>query len=257
MGLIIIVMLILMGACSSDGNAPVGGGGLPESGEGIPAPPAEEPAPEEPAPEEPAPEEPAPEEPAPEEPAPEEPAPEEPAPEEPPAEETDGDGLTSEEWAVVILLGLAVVAIVAGATALASRNKGGRSEPRPEAQWRLDEVTRGCRSIHDTTVMSVLQASNPAMLQSTWGAARAQLIDLEGRVGALAPDLPEESQRQSLYELGHAVAGVRGALEANVNLRLDPQAADQADLIQASSRTALYRSEQLESALQSVLYIRL
>ncbi len=94
------------------------------------------------------------------------------------------------------------------------------------------------------------------MLQSTWAAARTQLVDLESRVASLTPQLSEEGQRQSLNQLGMAVAGVRGALESNVGLRLDPEAEGQGDLIEASNRTVLYRSEQLESALQQVLYLR-
>jgi hypothetical protein len=235
-----LVAASLMAACSSSGESPLTSADLPESGETRPAlstPAAEEPAPEEPAPEE--------------------PAPEEPAPEEPSATTPDDEGLTSEEWALLIVLGLLVLAIVIGATALASRRSRGRAGTHETNQRRLDDITRGCRSIHDSAVISLLQASDPTLLQSTWAAARTQLVDLQTRVASLTAELSEAGQRQSLNELGSAVGGVRGALESNVGLRLEPEAGGQGELIEASNRTVLYRSEQLESALQQVLYLRL
>ncbi len=245
-------------ACSGDGTSPLTSLDvtLPEgSRPTVTAPPAEEPAPEEPAPEEPAPEEPAPEEPAPEEPAPEEPAPEEPAPEASVPE--DDEGLTTEEWTLLIVVGLVVLAIVIGAALLASRRTRRRDQQRTTHQRRLDDIVRECRSVHDSAVLSILQTSNPAMLQSTFAAARNQLIDLEGRATALATELPDESDRRQLNDLGMAVAGLRGALETNVGLRVEPNEPQQGELIDSSNRTVLHRSEQLESALQQVLYIRL
>ena len=196
-------------ACSGDGTSPLTSLDvtLPEgSRPTVTAPPAEEPAPEEPAPEEPAPEEPAPEEPAPEEPAPEEPAPEEPAPEASVPE--DDEGLTTEEWTLLIVVGLVVLAIVIGAALLASRRTRRRDQQRTTHQRRLDDIVRECRSVHDSAVLSILQTSNPAMLQSTFAAARNQLIDLEGRATALATELPDESDRRQLNDLGMAVAGL-------------------------------------------------
>jgi hypothetical protein len=95
------------------------------------------------------------------------------------------------------------------------------------------------------------------MLQSTFAAARNQLIDLEGRATALAAELSDEAARRALHDLGLAVAGVRGALETNVGLRVDPEGPGHGELIDASNRTVLHRSDQLESALQQVLYLEL
>ncbi len=258
--LMAVAGLLLIAACSGDGTLPANPD-LPETGDSRPAltaPPADEPAPEEPPADEPAPEEPPAEEPAPEEPPAEEP-PAEVAPptEAAPEEATDEEGLTSEEWTLLIVLGLVILALVTGAAALASRSSRRRSEAHGSLQRRLDDITRASRSIHDSAVVAILQSSNPVTLQPTWAAARTQLVDLEARVQSLTADLPDESQRRSLYELGEAVAGVRGALDANVGLRLESEGANQADLIEASNRTVLYRSEQLESALQRVLYLQL
>jgi hypothetical protein len=221
---------------------------LPEGSRPTPTAPPEAAAPEEPAP---GPTEPAATAPAPE---PSEPAITAPAPAEPAA---DDDGLTSEEWALLIVIGLAVLALVIGAASLASRRTRRRNQQRTTHQQRLDDITRGCRSVHDSAVLSILQTSNPAMLQSTFAAARSQLMDLEARAAALATELPDESARRALHDLGLAVAGVRGALETNVGLRMDPEGPGHGELIDASNRTVLYRSEQLESALQQVLYLAL
>jgi hypothetical protein len=251
------VVMVLMSAslvvaCSGDGTSPLTSldATLPEgSRPPLTAPPVE-PDTEEPAPE-PAPE---PSQPALTAPAPE-PEPE-PAPA-PVAPTVDDEGLTGEEWALLIVIGVAVLAIVIGAASLASRRTRRRNQQRTTYQQRLDDITRGCRSIHDSAVLSILQTSNPVMLQSTFAAARNQLIDLEGRASTLAAELSDESARRSLHDLGLAVAGVRGALETNVGLRVDPEGPGQGELIDASNRTVLHRSDQLESALQQVLYLTL
>jgi hypothetical protein len=197
------------------------------------------------------------EEPAPEEPASEEPAPEEPAPEEPAPEDVEGAPLTTEEWVLVILLGLLALAAVAGIVALFSRRSKGQSVDTSSKQRLLDDITRTCRSVHDTSVLSLLQATDSVTLLSGWGAAQRQLVDLEGRISSLAVGLTDPANLRSVQELGAAVTGVRGALESNVGLRMEAGASGQADLIEASNRTVLYRSEQLESALQRALYLRL
>ncbi|MGA7758382.1 MAG: hypothetical protein WBL31_13840 [Ilumatobacteraceae bacterium] len=246
----------LLAACGGgNGSSPLTSidPSLPGSGQPV----ATAPAPEEPAPEEPAPEEPAPEEPAPEEPAPEEPAPEESAPQDVAPAPADEDGLTSEQWVLIIVLGFVVVAIVIGATALASRRSRDRDELRLSHRRRLDDITRSCRSIHDSAVLSILQTNDPTILQTSFAAARAQLIDLEARIAGLADELTDEHDRRALHELELAVAGVRTALESNVGLRTDPETPGQYELLEASNRTVLYRSEQLESALQQTLYLDL
>ena len=233
-------------ACSSDGESPLTTAELP-----VP----EEPAPEEPAPEEPAPEEPAPEEPAPEEPAPEEPAPEEPAPEEPASETPveEDDGLTSEQWIFIILGGLLIIAVIAAIAALLSRKSSGASGLSSE-QVRLDGLTQTGRAIHDSTMLTVLQQHEPAALQSVWNIALGQFADFESQLAVLTQATVDPSALAVLRELEVAAAGARGALEANVSGRLGGQSAE---LLEASSQTALARRAQLGSALQRAAMVRL
>lgn len=67
----------------------------------------------------------------------------------------------------LIGIGLAVRAIVIGATALATRRSQGRAAEHGTNQRRLDDITRGCRSIYDSAVIAVLQSNNPVTLRST------------------------------------------------------------------------------------------
>jgi hypothetical protein len=233
----------MMFACSGDGESPLSSLELPESSQ----PAAEEPPAEEPAPEEP---------PA-EEPAPEQPPAEEPAPEQPPAEEADGEPLTTEEWVLLILIGLLVVAVIAGLVAAMSRRSPDEANDGGSNQRALDDITRSCRSIHDSSVIAVLQAGDPTALQATWGPARSQLVSLEGRISYLVANLSDPAAQRTVSELGSAVAGVRGALDSNVALRIGADTPGQAGLVEASNKTALNRAEQLELALQQALYLRL
>jgi hypothetical protein len=247
--LLVAASTILL-ACSGDSDSPVSSLDPSQGGDSRPAltaPPAEEPAPEEPPAEEPAPEEP---------PA-EEPAPEESPAEELPAEEPADEPLTTEEWVLVILVGLLVLGAITSMVVLFSRRSGNQASDGGANQRRLDDITRSCRSIHDSSVLTLLQTSDPVMLRSAWGAASQQLVGLETQISYLVPELSGTADLRPVQELGVAVAGVRGALESNVGLRLDTQMPDQTDVIEASNRTVLYRSEQLESALQQVLYVRL
>lgn len=245
--LIFVAAATMMFACSSDGQSPLTTAALPEA-----AP--EDSAPNEPTPEEPALEESSPEQPAPEEPAPEEPAPDEPAPEQPAQEAGSDDGLTSEQWTLIILGVVLLLGVIAAFAAVRSRRSSGASGTSPQ-QARLDGIQRNARTIHDSTVLSVLQPNEPAGLQSVWSVAQRQLIDLEVDVTTFASELTDAAAVPVIQQLGLAVSGVRGALESNVSLRLGGET--QAALVDASNQTVLTRRAELESALQQAAYLRL
>jgi hypothetical protein len=245
----------LLFACGSDGQSPLTTAELPAPEQPAPEEPApEEPAPEEPAPEEPAPEEPAPEEPAPEEPAPEEPATEQPAPEEPAAE--DDDGLTSEQWIIIVLGGLLLIAVIAAIAAMLSRRSSSPNEATSQ-QIRLDGILRTGRVVHDSTMLTVLQPNEAAGLQSVWGVAQRDLAELESQVVVLTNETVDPVAAPVLRELQTSVIGARSSLEANVSLRLGGQIADQAALVEASNQTALSRRAELGVALQRAATLRL
>jgi len=233
----------LLVACGSDATSPLSSLERPES-----APGATLPA-------EPAPTEPAPEQPAPEQPAPEQPAPAEPAPEQPPAEPTDNESLATEDWIAVILISLLALGAVIGIVALL--NRGSKDPVDNSTQMRLDDITRASRSIHDSSVLSMLRATDDVTLQTGWAVTQQQFVDVQGRISALAAQVTDPTKQRTLQELGAAVAGLQGALGSNVGLRLDPSTADQTDLIEQSRRTVLERNEQLEAATNRAIHLQL
>jgi hypothetical protein len=254
--MLVAVAATLFVACGSDAGSPGSSIERPDQRPGATV--SGEPAPDEPAPEQPAPAQPAPEQPAPEQPAPEQPAPEQPAPvapEQPVVEAPDAESesLTTEEWIAVILLGILAVVAVIGIGALLTR--GSKNQPDNSRQLRLDDVMRTSRSIHDTSVLSILQTIDAATLQTNWAVAQQQFLDLEGRIAGLVAEVSDPNTARILQDLGAAVAGLRGALGSNVSLRLDPSAAG--DLVEQSGRTVLERNQQLDAAISRSLYVRL
>lgn len=236
---LIAVAGVMLAACSDNPDSPLSS----VEGPGITLP--ETSNPDEPAPEPTTPEAP-PETTAPE-PPPETPATTVPA-------EGEDQPLTTEEWVLVILLGLLILGAVAAIAAMLGRgSKKGSTNSR---QMRLDDINRMSRTVHDSSVPSVLHASDVAAIQSAWAATQHQLVDLESRVAALATDITDTEARRAVQEVANASVGVRGALESNVALRVGTDAANQTDLIENSSRTVMQRNDQLETALQRVLYMR-
>jgi hypothetical protein len=244
---LVAVAATLFVACGSDAGSPLSSIELPDQVPGATVP--SEPAPELPSPEPPAPEQPAPDPPPVEQPEPEQPV------IELPVTETESESLTTEEWIAVILLGLLAVVAVIGIGALLTR--GHKDQPDNSRQLRLDDIMRTSRSIHDSSVLSILSIADPVTLQTSWAAAQQQFLDLEGRIAGLVVAVPDPNAARTLQDLGAAVAGLQGALGSNVSLRLDPSVATAADLVEQSKRTVLERNEQLEAAINQALYLRI
>ncbi len=170
----------------------------------------------------------------------------------PPSQETD-DGLTTEEWVLLILLGVAAVAIIIGVTSAATNHSDKKQAQRRNLNTRLRDVSSGCRWVNDQALPAVLQATTADQLNYAWGNARRHMVDLEGKIATLAAGTGDSSLDQSLSMLGQSLAGLRGAVESNVNLRLRPDAHEQQAAIQASSQTVTQRRHQLDDALVPVL----
>jgi len=146
-----------------------------------------------------------------------------------------------------------VVAIVIGATAASTSHSDDRQAQRRELNRRLRDVTSGCRWVNGTAVNNVLVATTAAQLQYSWNTARAHMIDLEGKIAALASGTGDRSLDQSLSQLGQSLAGLRGALDSNAQLRMRPDAAEQGAAIQSSSQIVAQRRQRLDDALIPVL----
>ena len=167
--------------------------------------------------------------------------------------EADDESSSGTPW-LLILGGLVLVAALIAV--LARRSRGG-SPAASAQQVRLDAILRSGRTMHDSTMLTVLQPHEPAGLQSVWGIAQRELVELEAQISSLVSEVPDAAALAVLQQLGSAVTGVRGALEANVGLRLSGQGQDQTGVVDASTQTALSRRTQLDAALQQAGYLRL
>ena len=155
-----------------------------------------------------------------------------------------------------MLGGLLVIAVIAAIAAMMSKRSGSPTTASSQ-QIRLDGILRTGRVIHDNTMLTVLQPNEPAALQSVWRIAQQEFAEFESQVVVLTNETVDPIALPVLRELQTASAGARGALEANVSLRLSGQNADQAAVVDASNQTALSRRTQLGAALQRAATLRL
>lgn len=186
---------------------------------------------------------------APEQPAPEEPAPEEPSP--PVADDTVDDGLSSEDWLLIAIIGAVAFVIILIAGSASSRRSGAKQAARTSLNARLGELVGIGQWVHDQGSIDVLRVNDPVQLQAVWATVRGRMIDLEGRTAILAADVADPQLRQSTAQLGQAVAALRGALESNVALRLDRQPG-QEHLLQSSTQAVHDRLQELRFAIGPV-----
>lgn len=236
----VIVATALLAACGDDGESPLGTGGPPAAStpsEGTTAPePTSAPAPEPTSAPEPPPDEQTP-----------------PAESQPAGETADDESLTTEEWIAIGLVVLVVLGALVGIVAFLRRDDEPANDSKPQ---RLADITRASRSIHDSTVIRLLQTTDPVTLQSGWGVAQQQLGDIEQRIVALTVEVADPAGQQTLQQLGSALAGLQGALASYVGLRVDPASAGQTDLVQQAQQTVLARNQQLDVAITQATYLQ-
>ena len=144
------------------------------------------------------------------------------------------------------------VAVIMGVTSLAHHHSEKKQAVKANLNSRLGEIVGSARWIHDQGSMDVLRVSDPRQLASTWDGVRERIIDLESNVSGLGSQVSDRSLQQSLSRLGQTAAGLRGALESSVSLRLGSDAADQADLIQGARQTVEERRQQFGQAIDPV-----
>jgi hypothetical protein len=246
---VVVAGATLFFGCSSDGDGPLSSVELPAVAPGDSAPAENAPSePDQPAETSP------PEQPA--ETSPPEPAPEQPAPEQPAPDSSDG-GLTGGQWAVIVLIGLLVIGVIAVIASLSSRRSRGASTVATPEHARLDSVLRSGRFFHDSTSLTLLQPRDAAGLQSLWNTGDRELVELQSQVGALLAVVTDPAALTTLRALGDALSGVRGALDANVRLRVSGQGSEQAAVVEASTQTALARRAELDRALQQASFLQL
>lgn len=238
MALAMTGVLLFAAGCSDDGESPVGSGvgqgeeGTPPDDGGGEEPPAEEPPAEEPPAEEAPPEEPPAEEPPPDEGGGTDPGTE---------PEEEDDGLTTEQWVALILLGILLIAIIAAIAGAAGRRSDNKAQSESDRQ-RLDGVRNSGRWAHDQAALSVLNA-DPSVLASTWSQVQSQMMSTEASINATYV----QSAQNEVGQVGRGVSDLRVALGAYVTAAT----ADQPDqnVVQSTRQTALQRNENLDAAL--------
>jgi hypothetical protein len=230
----------LLGACTSDG-APL----FPQATtvpDGV--------APETPEPEAPAPE-PEPEAPAPEAPEPEQPAPEQPAPEPPAAESPvpSDDGMATGEWVVLIILGAGAFALIMGIVSLASKHSDKKRAQQSSLRRQIGEVVGLGNWIIDQGSVEVLRASEAHQLDTAWRSLLVRSIDLETRCASMSGMIDDREIGEMILRLATDAAALRVVLDTNVSLRLDPNAAANAVLIDETTRSVYQRRQEVQLGL--------
>ncbi|MGI9623477.1 MAG: hypothetical protein ACR2PK_11620 [Acidimicrobiales bacterium] len=164
--------------------------------------------------------------------------------------DTAEEGLSSEDWLIIALLGVAAIAIVLFATSAASKRSDDKRAAQASLNSRLGQITGNARWIHDQGSADVMRATDPQQLRSVWNDTRTRMVDLEGNIATQAATVKDPTTQQALTNLQSSVAGLRGALESDVSTRLDETADD--SLRQSSGQTVYSRRQQLQAAIGPV-----
>ncbi len=164
--------------------------------------------------------------------------------------DSDDGGLSTEEWIALIALGILAVGAIIAVTAWISGRSERSGQLAAERDRQSNKVIGGARWAHDQAAMTVLATTDAAALQSTWPAIQAQLFDVEASIAASKVGDPARDSEIAL--VGRSVGDLRGALAADVALRLSSQG-QQYELVEASRRNVLQRNDQLEQALRPLV----
>lgn len=246
-------VVALLGACSSSGSGSDLGDGIDVPDVDVEVPDVEVPDVEVPDVDVPDVEVPDVEVPAPE--------PDAPAPESSPVELPDladgsDDGLTTEEVVLLVLLGLAAVALVMGVVSMATNHSDKKKSEASLRRRQIGELEGLGRWILDQGSVEVLRASDAQQLEVAWQTMRPRSIDLETRCSSLASSIDDSEISDTLRHLATDVAALRGALETTVSLRLDPNAAANTPLIDEATRSAYQRREAVQLGLSRLSVMR-
>lgn len=240
----LLALISVVTACTDDGRSRVDDA-LENISSAQPADDQRDAAPAEAAPEEAASEEPPPETTTapPAEPPPADTAPTGPAP--------GSEGLSTEDWFLLLTLGMAVVSIIVIALAVASRRSQATTEHRAALHSRLREVVGQSRWIHDAGSVEVLLATDPEQLTRVWNELRTRMVDLESRIATLAASTGEVSLDRDLRHLAQCVADLRNAEEAYVTTGSRVRG-NHADLTRTANQTVADYRLRLQAAIERV-----
>ena len=175
---------------------------------------------------------------------------------EPPPADNQSDGMSTEEWIVLVVLAVAAAAVIVGATYASTRHAQRKGAAQSVLRDRLNNIVGTSRWLQDQGSVEVLRPSEPEQLHQAWNGIREHAIDLESEIAVLARQVGNSRLSRVLVDLGQSVAALRGALDANVSLRVDPAALDHAELVQSSTHTVHQRRYQLDTTVAAVAMVR-
>lgn len=229
----LLALLLLVVACSEEGQQQVSDA-LENVSTTAPLAPDSD-APEDTAPE-------------PEAPAPEPEAPE-PQPEAPAVEE---DGLSDSDWVLLILLGIAAVALIGAAITAAGRHSASKSARKNAVATRLSDIVGSCRWIHDSGSMEVLLVQDPSQIQSAWAPVRTRMMDAESQISTLAANTSDDDLQRSLHDLGQSLNALRSAEEAYVTAKARAVGLEGQELLRTSYQTVIDRRREFQMSIEPV-----
>lgn len=226
-------------ACSSDGTPAIGSLNPSELAPEDPAaPPAEEPPAEQPPAEEPPAEQP-----------PAETAP--PAAPEEPADGGDSDD-SDNDWVTWLVVGGLALLAIAGIAALVSSNSKKSAATAAAASNRQHgaaQIISSSNWVHDQSI-TVLQISDSAQVRGAWDQMRNQIMGVEREVATAAAQPEAAPIASAMSQVGSALSGVRGALEAYVSVAAS-ESPDSA-LVDNAAQTVQLRRQQLAVAVSDL-----
>jgi hypothetical protein len=168
-----------------------------------------------------------------------------------PEETSAAEGDSSGDWVLIAAIGAVLVALVI----LIVSTLSGRSKSKRDSAARLNskvgDIAGTSRWLHDQGSMEVLRTNTPDQLNSVWTSVRDRMIELEANTAGAANNANHELQ-SDLQNLGRSIAGLRGALESYVALRLNDDGTTDVELIGDSTRTVNERRRQVELATSAV-----
>ncbi len=163
-----------------------------------------------------------------------------------------GSELTNEDWILLGVIGVLAIGVIMGVTSLASHHSENKRAATDSLNRRLGEIVGAARWLHDQGTIEILRLTDTRLLASSWNTVRDRIVDLEARISVLANETHDRRLEQALLRLGQTAAGLRGALETSVALRLDADASEQSDLIQDARATVDERRRQFGQAIEPV-----
>ncbi|MDH3707249.1 MAG: hypothetical protein OES57_14365, partial [Acidimicrobiia bacterium] len=148
---------------------------------------------------------------------------------------TGDDGeISDQEWAWIVVLGIAAFAIIIFAVAMSSRHSDNKQTARSDLDRQLGDIVGTSRWVHDSGSLDVVTTNDPDQLRSSSADVQQRLRDLESQVAKVRANTSDQALSDSLGTLSQASAGLRSATDGLVTARLAGDSDNQEALINSA-----------------------